>query len=96
MDFPKNIGTNTDLPIPEELKHKKFIRISADNQLVFNNDASGFFFGDNLRTKAVVFDAPPAPGAVITADYHTPVIAKDENHVFDVSMTIHCGEYTEN
>ena len=96
MDFPTNISyTNTDIPIPEELRHKKFVRISADSY-AFNNDNTGIFFGENLRTKAVVFDTPPAAGAVITADYHTPVIAKDENHVFDVSMTIHCGEYTEN
>lgn len=96
MSFSKNIYNNTNLQIPEELKHKKFIRIAADSTLVFNNYDSGIFFGDNLRTKAIVFDTPPADGAIITADYHTPVIAKDENHVFDVSVTIHCGEYNPN
>lgn len=47
------------------------------------------------RTTNIHFSTPPAAGAVITADYHTPCIAKDENHVFDFSVTIQMGEYTE-
>lgn len=42
----------------------------------------------------IAITTPPAPGAVITADYHTPVIAKDANHVFDFTLTIQLGEYT--
>ena len=38
------------------------------------------------------FTEPPAEGDVITADYFTDVIAKDENHVFDLTVTIHLGE----
>ena len=38
------------------------------------------------------FAEPPADGDVITADYFTDVIAKDENHVFDFSITFHFGE----
>lgn len=40
------------------------------------------------------FDEPPAAGSIITADYFTETIAKDENHVFDFSLTIQLGEYT--
>ena len=43
---------------------------------------------------AIRFDTPPAAGAVITADYKTPMIPKDENHLMDVSMTVTFGEYT--
>ena len=43
--------------------------------------------------KAIVFDIPPASGDVITADYHTPYIAKDENHVLDITLTLQFGEY---
>lgn len=43
----------------------------------------------------VIFNAPPSAGAVITATYKSDTIAKDENHVFDLSLTIHLGEYTE-
>lgn len=42
----------------------------------------------------IAITTPPASGAVITADYHTPVIAKDSNHVFDFTLTIQLGEYT--
>ena len=38
------------------------------------------------------FTEPPSEGDVITADYFTDVIAKDENHVFDFSITFHFGE----
>jgi len=40
------------------------------------------------------FSTPPANGAVITADYQTPVAGKDVNHVFDYTFTLQLGEYT--
>lgn len=49
----------------------------------------------SLNGKNIHFSTPPASGAVITADYHTPTIAKDANHVFDLTVTIQLGEYTE-
>lgn len=45
-------------------------------------------------TNNIVFSTPPTSGAVITANYHTSVIAKDANHVFDFSITFNFGEYT--
>ena len=47
-----------------------------------------------LTGKNIHFTTAPASGAVITADYHTPTIAKDTNHVFDLTVTIQLGEYT--
>ena len=44
--------------------------------------------------KSIHFATAPASGAVITADYHTPTIAKDTNHVFDLTVTIQLGEYS--
>lgn len=41
----------------------------------------------------IVFNVAPATGAVITADYHTSIIAKDANHVFDLTVLIQIGEY---
>lgn len=46
------------------------------------------------KTTNIHFETPPPAGAVITIDYTTDVIAKDENHVFDLSLTIQLGEYT--
>lgn len=45
--------------------------------------------------KAIVFDEAPANGAVITCSYHTPYIAKDSDHVLDLSFTLQFGEYSE-
>lgn len=38
---------------------------------------------------------PPAEGSAITADYDAICIGKDENHVFDFSVTFKFNEYTE-
>lgn len=43
----------------------------------------------------ITFSTPPAAGAVITADYTPNCIAKDENHVFDLTLALTFGEYQE-
>lgn len=44
----------------------------------------------------IIFDTAPAEGDVITADYHTPLIAKDSDHVFDFGkFSISYGPYIE-
>ena len=67
-------------------QHYKFYRVEGvqDNMaLVFNtNDRA-----------VIVFNNPPASGAIITADYHTPYIAKDSDHVLDFSIEFQFGEY---
>ena len=55
-------------------------------------ERNGFFVYSWTKTKALHFDVPPAPGAVITADYTSMTIAKDANHVFDFSFTVQLGE----
>ena len=75
--------------IPAEYQHYRYWR---------NNQGTMFYYGvttTDPRTTNIHFDTPPAAGAVITADYFTKTIAKDENHVFDFSLTIQLGEYTE-
>lgn len=72
--------------------------IQASNIKVYVNgvlQASGVTFdaASNTISNNIHFAEAPASGAVITADYHTDVIAKDENHVFDFSMEIQLGEY---
>lgn len=41
----------------------------------------------------IKFDNPPAEGSVITIDYMTDFVPKDENHVFDFSFSVQLGEY---
>lgn len=43
----------------------------------------------------IIFDTPPKNGEVITIDYTTSVIPKNSDHVLDVVIAIHFGEYTE-
>ena len=78
--------------IPEAQQNKKFwklTRIDTNNAYVYPYE----FTAPNLTGKNIHFDTPPAAGAVITADYTTPVIAKDENHVFDLTVTLQFGEF---
>ena len=83
--------------VPEAMQHKKFWKLTrigtdrASNVYVYPYELTA----PGLTGKNVHFDTPPAAGAVITADYTTPVIAKDENHVFDLTITLQFGEYTE-
>ncbi len=41
-----------------------------------------------LQEYNVVFDDPPAAGAVITANYEVPYIPKDSNHILDLQFSI--------
>jgi len=64
--------------------------------LGLDNQAQPIYFTWNTDDfKAVVFASAPANGDVITADYHTPYIAKDADHVLDISYTVQFGEHTE-
>ena len=81
-----------DVTVPEALQHKKFwrlTRLGTNNVYVYPYELTA----PGLNGKNIHFDTPPAAGAVITADYDTPVIAKDENHVFDLTVTIQFGEF---
>lgn len=60
----------------------------------FSHDCRSFLPVTALDGKNLKFASAPASGAVITADYTTPTIAKDANHVFDLAITITLGEYT--
>lgn len=53
----------------------------------------GNFTADTLTGKNIHFTEPPAEGAVITADYTTPVIPKDDQHVFDLTVTLTFNEH---
>lgn len=77
------------LSIPEELRYSKYFKLSS------SSSSSWFCPMDpvTLTGKNVHFPSPPPAGAVITADYTTKCIAKDKNHVFDLTVTIHLGEH---
>lgn len=81
--------------IDEQYQHYKFWK--------WQNESTGTDIGfldsisplDTFTGSKLHFVNPPVEGAVITANYKCDCIAKDENNVFDFSMTIKVGEYVE-
>jgi len=81
--------------------HYKYYRMVCDGTWEVWKDSLGSWTrGSSWFTaddgKQIIFDNPPANGAVITVDYHTPWIAKDSDHVLDFgSYTLSYGPYSE-
>jgi hypothetical protein len=81
-------GTYT---IGSSLRNYKYWKISGFDTTVRSCKCMAFT-AETWFTHNIKFDTPPAIGAVITADYDTETIAKDENHVFDFNFEITLGE----
>jgi hypothetical protein len=77
--------------VPETYQHYKFWKITSSSQY---DTCKNMICASANAGKSIHFATAPASGAVITAGYHTPVIAKDVNHVFDLTVTINLGEYS--
>lgn len=80
-------GGSNIFSVPVEYQHYKFWKVEASNSLNFSMSTSA--------VPSIVFNTPPAAGAVITADYKTPFLPKDIDHVYDFSVTVSLGEYSE-
>lgn len=81
--------------IPDEYRHYKYWKAAASDSSRFAYYDGGNTFDTDFTDKKLHFNTPPASGAVITADYKTDTIAKDANHVFDMSFEIQLGEYVD-
>jgi hypothetical protein len=92
VELFNSTGSET-VTVPQAYRNYKYWRLTAINST--NTPSFSTLTAENLDGKDIVFNADLAPGAVITADYTTKTIAKDENHVFDLTVTIQLGEYTE-
>ena len=84
----------TEIMIPASLQSKRYWQVEnvGDRSVALYMDVVGTAT-DPIHN--IVFDSPPAAGAVITADYTPDCIAKDSNHVFDLSLELTLGEYQE-
>ena len=80
-----NKGKETTYTIPDEHKYNKYWSISATY-------AGVIFNADTIPSYNIHFNTPPNEGDVITADYTTKMIPKDEDHVFDFSFKLKFGE----
>lgn len=84
-------STSGSTTLSGEQQHYKFFKLVNTSSVNYS-----FYLTPNTYDGCnIEFEVAPPSGAVITADYHTDFIAKDANHVFDVSVTIQIGEYTE-
>lgn len=79
--------------VPPSMQQKKFWReVFAESVHRYRTGAYTpvtDFDGINIH-----FDTAPAVGAIITANYTTEAIAKDANHVYDLTLTITLNEHT--
>ena len=82
------IGTISVASAYQNSKYWKFTATTDTWRFVQALTAPTSFAG-----KPIHFDTAPTSGAVITADYTTKTIAKDANHVFDLTVTIQLGEH---
>lgn len=64
-----------------------------------NSNYSSHYWGklksNDLTGKNIHFTTPPPEGAIITIDYDTPLVPKDENHVYDFNLQVQVGAYSE-
>lgn len=98
-DWVQLTGTGKNpYTVPEAYRRYEWFKVvapdSASSLWLFHRSYGVVM--DRESNANIHFTTPPASGAIITADYTTDVIAKDENHVFDFSFEITLGEYNHN
>ena len=87
-------STIVDMSVPSAFRGKLYWKLQNSDDAYTSYYVQ--FVADAPDTSHnIVFETPPAAGAVITADYTPDCIAKDENHVFDLNMVLTLGEYQE-
>lgn len=91
-----NSTSNGTKTIPEEYQHYKYWKgVSTSTSGGFMCASPYATPGSGFNGNVVHFANAPASGSTIIADYDCDCIPKDANHVFDMSITIQLGEYTE-
>ena len=94
------ISDYNTISIPEEYQNCRYwsIQCHAENDIIGSyQDQIAVYANKDLvtMTNNIHFSEPPAAGSVITVDYDAVCVAKDENHVFDLSVVFSFDEYIE-
>lgn len=76
-------------------RNYKFWRMPSCDGGTASNQGWGDIKCNSLTGKNIHFATPPAAGSVITIDYDTAVVPKDENHVYDFNLQVQVGAYSE-
>ena len=88
-------GSKRTLTIPTEYANSRYWKVISYTSVTGLDYSWPLFKAPSTFTgKTLHFNTPPAAGAVITVDYTTDTVAKNANHVFDLSVTIQLGEYS--
>lgn len=78
------------LSIPEAYQHYKYWKLYSPG----TGDARGLTqMTTNETPSNIHFSEPPAAGSVITVDYVSDTIAKNDSNVFDFTFNVTLGEY---
>ena len=96
IDSMTGNGANKTISLDSTTGHYKYYKIiitGGSNASAYYNSYVELYLNSE-DFKAIVFDTPPVAGDVVTIDYHTPYIAKDSDHVLDLTFSIQFGEYT--
>lgn len=94
LDNWEKIGTtgsttaSQTLPIPTKYGKYRYWKVETTDGMCLTGGQ-----GENLNGYAIRFDEAPANGSVITIDYDTPMIPKDENNVMDMTLSFVLDEY---
>ena len=82
--------SNATVSIPSGYKNYKYWKLVYRS----SNCNCQAFTTSGITSSHLHFSSPPASGVVITSDYTTKTVAKDVNHVFDLSVVLTLGEYS--
>ncbi len=88
--------SNKTINVSSALQNKRYFKLALSGEATeaYSCYLAASVPGENPETN-VHFDTAPAAGAVITCDYTPDCIAKDANHVFDLTVELTLGEYQE-
>lgn len=88
-------SSDTAIAVAETYKYYRYWKAEVVGAGSYQAVRPAVICGDLTgNTANIHFATPPAVGAVVTVDYTTPVVAKDSNHVFDLTLELQFGEYT--
>lgn len=85
---------NNAVSVPSEHQGKRYWKIDHSGQTGTNKGIYGDILYGITDFTNIHFATAPSVGAIITADYTVDGVAKDANHVFDITFSIVLGEYT--
>lgn len=92
VTLSNSTSTLTSFAIPAAYQYYKYWRFTG---LASSNSCAYGFVSATGSATNIHFATAPASDAIITADYTTKMIAKDTNHVFDLTISLTLAEYTE-